>query len=142
MSMAVSLEVRCPLLDHRVMEFAASLPLDLRLLGGAGKWILRQLAARMVTREVLDRPKQGFSPPVPEWLRAELREMAEESLFASRSALRDYLDISTVRSLWQDHQSRVRENSQILWGLLMLRKWEESYMQPSGAGQTSRDASH
>jgi asparagine synthase (glutamine-hydrolysing) len=127
MSMAVSLEVRCPLLDHRLIEFAAGLPPDLRLRGGAGKWLLRQLAVRMVPREVIERPKRGFSPPVPEWLRGELRELAEASLFARGSALAELVDLRVVRTLWRDHQSRVRENSQVLWALLMFRQWEESW---------------
>ena len=128
MSMAVSLEVRCPLLDHRVMEFAARLPADLRLRGTAGKWILRQLAARFVPREVLERPKQGFMPPVPVWLRHDLKEMTQESLFDRRSALGDYVSLGAVRTLWKDHLSGARENSQILWDLLMFRLWEENYM--------------
>ena len=130
MSMAVSLEVRCPLLDHRVMELAARLPLELRLRGSRGKWILRELAAKMVPRDVLERPKQGFSPPVAEWLRGELRELAEASLFAPNTSLADFVDLDTVRTLWADHQSGLRENSQILWDLLMFRQWEDNWMAP------------
>ncbi len=128
MSMAVSLEVRCPLLDHRVMEWAARLPLDLRLRGDAGKWILRQLASRTIPREVLERPKQGFSPPVPEWLRRELKEMAHDQLFGRDSVLGDYVDIKVLRELWSDHQTGARENSQVLWDMLMFRLWEENYL--------------
>jgi asparagine synthase (glutamine-hydrolysing) len=128
MSMAVSLEVRCPLLDHRIIEFAAGLPLDLRLRGDKGKWLLRQLAATMVPKEVLERPKQGFSPPIPEWLRGELKQISEETLFDRSSSLGDFVEMKTVRKLWTDHQSKLRENSQLLWGLLMFRKWETNYL--------------
>ncbi len=130
MSMAVSLEVRCPLLDHRVMEFAGKLPLDLRMRGAAGKWILRELAAEMVPREVLDRPKQGFSPPVPEWLRGDLKDLAGDALFDRNSMLSEFTDRREMRRLWDDHQSGLRENSQILWDLLMFRKWEENWLSP------------
>lgn len=129
MSMAVSLEVRCPLLDHRVIEFAAGLPLKMRLRGGkgGGKWLLRRLASRRLPRDIIERPKQGFSPPVAEWLRGGLRELAEDSLFSPRSSLADFMEMRTVRHLWRDHQSKLRENSQILWALLMFRMWEETY---------------
>jgi asparagine synthase (glutamine-hydrolysing) len=128
MSMAVSLEVRCPLLDHRIMELAARLPADLRLRGDKGKWVLRQLAATMVPREVLERPKQGFTPPVPVWLRRELREMAHETLFDRGSVLGDHVSLGALRKLWDDHQSGIRQNSQVLWGMLMFRLWERNYL--------------
>jgi asparagine synthase (glutamine-hydrolysing) len=128
MSMAVSLEVRCPLLDHRVLEFAAQLPLEQRLRGNEGKWLLRQVAGRYVPRQVFDRPKQGFSPPVAEWLRGDLRRLGEDTLFGAPSVLRDYVDIAMMRRLWQDHQRGIRENSQILWCLLMFRLWEDNYL--------------
>lgn len=136
MSMAHSLEVRSPLLDHRIMEFAATLPVRLKLAGTKGKILLRRLAARRLPREVLRQPKRGFSIPVADWLRHELRELAEQAFGRRNSFSAQFLDREQLNTLWQEHLSGSRDHSVFLWGLLMLDFWANShfdYRVPGGA---------
>lgn len=126
MSMAHSLEVRCPLLDHRILEFAARLPSRLKMHGRVGKLPLRALARRRLPAEVLEAPKRGFSIPAAQWLRCELRPMAEELLFRSSSLLSSVLDARALRDLWDEHQSGARDHSVIIWGSMMLGLWEQT----------------
>jgi asparagine synthase (glutamine-hydrolysing) len=125
-SMAVALEARCPLLDHRVIEFAWRLRSDLKVRGGKGKFLLRQVLRRYVPPSLFDRPKQGFSVPVGEWIRGPLREWAEDLLCGS--GLRDdgFLDPATVRAAWQQHCSGQRDRSGELWATLMVQAWLET----------------
>jgi len=122
-SMAASLEVRVPLLDHRVVEFAARIPLSFKIRGGVGKWALRQVLYRYVDRSLIDRPKQGFGVPLAEWLRGSLREWAEELLSEKELAESGLVDVSPIRMAWKAHLSG-RENVQYrLWVVLMLQAW-------------------
>ncbi len=127
MGMAHSLEIRCPLLDHRILEFAAKLPTALKIRGRNGKLVLRALAARHLPREIQSRPKQGFSVPAASWLRGELRPMAEELVFKVQRAFDNLLDKRALERLWQEHQSAARDHSVFLWGLMMLGLWETSH---------------
>lgn len=121
-SMAVSLEAREPLLDHRLVEFSARLPLRLKMRGHEGKWALRRVLDRYVPRGLVDRPKSGFSTPIGEWLRGPLRGWAEELL--SERALRQdgLLDPTVVRGLWQQHLDG-RSFGHVLWNALMFQGW-------------------
>lgn len=122
-SMAVGLEARVPFLDHRVVEFAAGLPLTTKIRGSQGKWALRQILYRYVDRKLVERPKQGFGIPLAEWLRGPLRPWAEDLL--SEPALRSsgLLAPAPIRRAWLAHQSG-RENHQYpLWVILMLQAW-------------------
>ena len=125
-SMAVSLEVRCPLLDHRVMELAARMPSALKLRGQEGKYIFKRALRGLVPAEVLTRRKQGFSIPLAEWLRGPLRALADSALFDS-SARDDMLDETRVRNLWQQHQSGLHDYSRPLWAILMFRLWQQRF---------------
>ena len=121
--MAVSLEGRIPLLDHRVIDLAWRLPLHMKVRGGQGKWVLRRVLDRYVPRALIERPKMGFGVPIDAWLRGPLREWGEGLL--SERALRDagILDVRRVRDAWALHQSG-RENLQYwLWSALMLQSW-------------------
>jgi asparagine synthase (glutamine-hydrolysing) len=122
-SMGVSLEARLPLLDHRLIEFAWRLPLDLKVRRNQGKWLLRQVLHRHVPSRLVDRPKMGFDPPVAAWLRGPLRSWGED-LLDSRS-LRDdgWLDEARIRALWAEHQSGARNWDRELWAILMLQAW-------------------
>lgn len=119
-SMAFSLEAREPLLDHSILEWAASLPLKWKVRGGVNKYLLRQLAYRYVPREILDRPKMGFGVPMAEWLRTDLKGWADD-LFADVQTMKKIgLDHSQVMSVWKDHKSGCRDAQGCLWSILIL----------------------
>jgi asparagine synthase (glutamine-hydrolysing) len=125
-AMAVSLETRVPLLDHRAVEFAWSLPLGQKIRGGETKWILRQLLYRLVPKELIDRPKMGFGVPVGEWLRGPLRDWAEALLDEGRLRSEGYFRPGPIRQMWQAHiDGRMNEQFR-LWGVLMFQSWLEA----------------
>jgi asparagine synthase (glutamine-hydrolysing) len=125
--MAVSLEVRCPLLDHKVMELAARMPSSLKLKGWEGKHIFKRAVAPLLPYEILTRRKQGFVLPVAEWLRGDLRALAEGLLFAE--ANRDgLLNQQHVAHMWQQHQGKLRDYSRPLWTILMFRLWQQKFL--------------
>ncbi|HLU03414.1 MAG TPA: asparagine synthase (glutamine-hydrolyzing) [Advenella sp.] len=126
-AMAVSLETRVPLLDHRVYEFAWSLDEKYKLRGGDSKWLLRQLLYRHVPQQMLDRPKKGFSVPMGQWLRGPLRQWGEQLLALPRLQSQNLLDAQRVRAVWMQHQSGQADNSARLWGILMLQAWLDEY---------------
>ncbi len=126
-SMAVGLEVRVPLLDHRLVEFAWRLPMSQKIRAGKGKWLLRQLLARHVPSAMTDRPKQGFALPLAQWLRGPLRDWGEAMLSRARLADAGILDVKSVRDLWQIHQSGKRNEQHSLWTLLMFQAWHERW---------------
>jgi asparagine synthase (glutamine-hydrolysing) len=132
-SMAVSLEVRAPFLDHRLMEMAARIPSGMKLRNGTGKYILKQSIRRMLPEGSLQRPKQGFAVPVAEWFRGELREQAYEVLFKQD----DLLNLNYLLQLWNRHQSQEQDYSAILWGAFMFRQWQQTFQHRSAA--TTRD---
>ena len=122
-SMANSLETRVPLLDHRIVEFAACLPLSLKIRDGQGKWILRQLLYRHVPQALIDRPKSGFMVPLGSWLRGPLREWAEVLLAESHLREGGYFAVQPIRRAWQEHLSGRRDRSARLWSMLMFQAW-------------------
>jgi asparagine synthase (glutamine-hydrolysing) len=124
-TMAVSLEARAPILDHRVAEFAWSMPVGWRIRDGVGKWPLRELLYRRVPRDMVDRPKQGFAVPVGPWLRGALRDWAEALLAEDRLRREGFLDPAAVRRVWTEHASGRRDWSFHLWPVLMFQAWLE-----------------
>ncbi|MFZ1059033.1 MAG: asparagine synthase (glutamine-hydrolyzing) [Candidatus Rokuibacteriota bacterium] len=133
MSMANSLEVRSPLLDHKLVEFAATVPPDLKYRGGTSKYLLKRHLEGRVPQSVIYRRKQGFEIPLASWLRGELREMAEDLLLSPRSLSRGYLRAERVRRMWQDHQRRVRDHSAQLWALMVLELWHRTFVDQAPA---------
>ncbi len=129
-SMAVNLEVRSPFLDHRVVEFAWSLPLDFRASPTGGKRVVRELLARHLPRPLFERRKQGFSVPVAEWLRGALRPWAEDLLAPERLRRQGLLDPDAVQRVWRQHQCGWRNHHNLLWSILMFQAWEDAW--PTG----------
>lgn len=126
-SMAVALEARVPLLDHRVAEFAWRLPSRAKMRHGTSKWLLRQVLYRHVPKELIERPKMGFGIPLGEWLRGPLRDWAESLLDERRLREAGLLDATCVRKAWQEHLSGERNWQYLLWDVLMLEAWRERW---------------
>lgn len=127
-SMAVSLEARVPLLDHRVVEFAMQLPPTLNFRNQKGKWLLRQVLQRYVPKKLYDRPKMGFSVPIGAWLRGTLRPWAEELLGEHLDAQTGLLDAASIQQKWIEHVNGDNEWSQQLWSVLMFLSWYRRWM--------------
>ena len=122
-SMAVSLESRVPFLDHKVFEFAWSLPQHLKIRRRQGKWILRKVLERHVPPVLFDRPKMGFGVPIGDWLRGSLREWAEDLLSPNTLKQSGYFRPEVVQHLWQSHLAGGRDQQYRLWPILMFQSW-------------------
>lgn len=126
-AMGVSLETRAPFLDHRLVEFSWTLPLDYKLRSGVPKWVLREVLYRHVPRELIDRPKRGFSVPMADWLRGPLREWAESLLSQSRLRREGFFHPDPVRQTWASHVSGNKDCSAQLWCVLMFQAWLDAH---------------
>jgi asparagine synthase (glutamine-hydrolysing) len=126
-SMAVGLEARVPLLDHRVVEFAWRLPHAAKIRGGVTKWLLRQVLYRYVPRHMVERPKMGFGVPLGEWLKGPLREWADHLLSEKTLGDSGLFDVQLVRRRWNEHLSGHRNWQYLLWDVLMFEAWRERW---------------
>lgn len=143
-SMAVSLEAREPLLDHRLVEFTWRLPLGFKMRGHQGKWILRRLLSKYVPPVLFERPKRGFSLPLAAWLRGPLRDWVESLLDERRMRQEGFFDAEKVRRKWREHLSGSRNWHPHLWNVIAFQLWharqlqdtrgQRSYRSRSGAG--------
>jgi asparagine synthase (glutamine-hydrolysing) len=130
MSMATSLEVRVPILDHEFVEWATGLPTDWKIRGGRQKYILRKLAERVgVPREVLCRPKKGFALPLVHWMKHELKDLIISVLLDPETLQRGYFDARGVRQLLDEHFRGRRDHSGRIWRLLMFEMWHRNYLE-------------
>lgn len=122
-SMASSLEVRVPLLDHRLVEYSWKLPLEQKIVNKSGKWLFRQILYDYVPKNLLDRPKQGFSVPIGVWLRGSLREWGENLINSKKLKDDGYFDTSKVNQLWTFLLDGKDEYQQIVWNILIFQAW-------------------
>jgi asparagine synthase (glutamine-hydrolysing) len=127
MSMAVSLESREPLLDHKLLEFAATVPSSLKLKDGRSKYLLRRLLERRIPKSIVDRPKHGFEAPIGEWLRGPLAPMADSLLTDGRLRDRGIFDDGAVARLWHEHRDGRQDHRHRLWSLVMLELWFRTF---------------
>lgn len=124
-SMAVSLETRVPLLDHRVVAWAWQMPLSLKVRHGKGKYLLKKVLYRHVPRRLIERPKMGFGVPIDSWLRGPLREWAEDLIFDP--TLAEFANPKLVQNYWKRHCKREQNHQYLLWIILMFQEWRRRW---------------
>ena len=127
-SMAFSLEARVPLLDHRVVEHAWSLPADFKIRFGETKWILRRVLERYLPPAQFERPKMGFAVPIDRWLRGPLRDWAADLLDPRSLGEDDLFSVDLVRRRWDEHQAGTRNWQYSLWIVLMAQAWRRRWL--------------
>jgi asparagine synthase (glutamine-hydrolysing) len=123
MSMAHSLEVRAPILDHKVIEYAASIPHALKYNRGEKKYVLKQALKNKLPHEILYRKKMGFSIPLADWFRNELKSDVEETLFGKNSGISTFFNAGVVHRIWESHQSGIKNYGAVIWALYMFELW-------------------
>ena len=129
MSMRHSLEVRVPYLDHVVLELFARMPPKLKLRGLEKKYLLKQIAYKLLPHDIINRPKKGFSVPLAVWFRGELREYVEDSLAVDRLARSGAFNASFVRRILDDHFAHVANYDNVIWALLVFELWHAEYIE-------------
>jgi len=141
MSMAVSLEARAPLLDHKLIEFVTRVPAALKLAGLETKHLLKRAVRDLVPAEILNRPKQGFGVPIQEWINQQLRSRIRDTLSDARTKQRGYIDSHYVGVLLDEHERGRRDHSMSLWALVMLELWHRQFLDgPTPGRKESREA--
>jgi asparagine synthase (glutamine-hydrolysing) len=128
MSMAHSIESRVPLLDNEVIDFASTLPASLKIKNGRRKHVLKEVAATLLPRDILNRKKQGFGVPLGTWFRGNLRELFADTLLSPSSLQRGYFQPAFVRRIVDEHLAGTRDHTLRLWQLVVFEKWQQQYV--------------
>ena len=131
MSMAVSLEARVPLLDHKLIEFVTRIPAAIKMAGIETKHLFKRAVTDLVPPEILNRPKQGFGIPIQHWINRQLRERIRDTLNNPRTLQRGYVSREYVELLLDEHERGRRDHAMALWSLLMLELWHRQYVDRS-----------
>ena len=126
--MANSLEARSPLLDHKVIEFAASLPENLKMKGFETKSLLKKVAAKLVPREVIYRRKMGFGVPIGNWFRGEMKNFVRDVLLSEKSLKRGIVKSEMIEKYVREHTEAERDHTAQIWTLLMLELWFQRFI--------------
>ena len=137
-SMAVSLESRVPFLDHRLMEFVATIPSSFKLRNGGGKYLLKQAMAQDLPDGILTRKKMGFGVPLGDWFRRELRDMTRDVLLGRQARERGVFRMSEVKALLSTHDAGRRDRSARLWALMCFELWMRQWVDGSPATRGTR----
>ncbi len=137
MSMAHSIESRVPLLDNDVIQFAATLPAALKIRDGRRKHILKEVAARVLPRQIIDRPKQGFAMPIGAWFRGNLHELFADTLLSAASLQRGYFQPRFLERLVREHLAGTRDHALRLWQLVVFERWQRQYVDGDRPSETS-----
>ena len=128
-SMAHALEVRVPLLDHKFMEFVATIPSFLKLNGHVSKYIFKKAMSRLLPSHIFNRKKMGFVIPIEKWFRKEIKELSKDILFSTKAKQRGLFNYKFIEKLWDEHQLGIANHTAPLWALLMFEKWCEKWME-------------
>jgi asparagine synthase (glutamine-hydrolysing) len=139
-TMANALEARAPLLDHKVVEFAAALPVQRKIKGDTTKVILREVAKRLMPADIVDRPKMGFAVPVADWFRGDLGDRFRELVLAPDSASRDHLDVAVADGFLAQHRTGIAQHDARLWNLLMFELWARRWLPASRTTSAAGDS--
>ena len=126
-SMANSLEVRAPFLDHHLLEMSLKIPIDFKYRNNHGKWILKELVYKYVPKKIMDRPKKGFDVPISDWLRGPLKEWAYDLLNDTKFADEDLFNLKEINKMWEEHQSGKINWQSNLWSILMFKSWQKFF---------------
>jgi asparagine synthase (glutamine-hydrolysing) len=127
MSMANALEVRAPILDHKIIELAAKIPIHYKYDKGVKKQILKKAFEKILPSDILNRKKMGFSVPMADWFRGELKQISSELFFSTASGLGYFFNISEIKKIWEDHQRQKHNYGGLLWSLLMFELWHKRF---------------
>jgi asparagine synthase (glutamine-hydrolysing) len=127
MSMAHSLEVRAPILDHKLIEYVGGLPSNLKLKGKESKYIFKKMLEDRLPPNILYRKKQGFSIPLASWLRKEMKGFVEETLFSTQNGLSTFFNPKYIEGMWRSHLGR-QDYAYPLWGVMMFSLWQQKFL--------------
>lgn len=126
-SMSVSLEARAPMLDHLFAEFAFRIPVQYKVHGHTTKYLLKQLAYKLLPHQIIDRPKMGFAMPVAQWINSDWKEMSQDLVLGRRALQRDYFNSGYLTRIMDEHRRGRRDHSYIIWTLMVLEMWHREY---------------